>query len=58
MKVSSIREKVLREVQLIPEEKLPQILDFIHHFRMGLLSGKGKPASYAGMLAGHARRRV
>ncbi len=36
MKISSIREKVVDEVNQIPEERLAQILDLIHHFRLGL----------------------
>ena len=36
MKTASIREKVVEEVNLIPEEKMPQILDLIRHFRIGL----------------------
>ena len=51
MKTSTIREKVVEEVNQIPEEKLPQILDLIHHFRVGLqLSRKqaDKITNYAG----------
>lgn len=42
MKVSSIREQVVEEVNQIPEEKLAQILDLIHHFRLGLQLSKRK----------------
>jgi len=36
MKNSTIREKVLNEIDKIPEDKLTNILDLIHHFRIGL----------------------
>jgi hypothetical protein len=51
MKTSTIRKKVVEEVNQIPEEKLPQILDLIHHFRIGLQLAKKKDhriTSYAG----------
>ncbi|NIU02102.1 MAG: hypothetical protein GWN01_14700 [Nitrosopumilaceae archaeon] len=44
MKISSIREKVVKEVNQIPEEKLAQVLDLIHHFRLGLQLSKKKTA--------------
>ena len=43
MKTSTIREKVVEEVNQIPEEKLPQILDLIHHFRIGLQLSRKEP---------------
>jgi len=51
MKISTIREKVVEEVNQIPEEKLAQILDLIHHFRIGLQLSRKKHSritSYAG----------
>jgi hypothetical protein len=33
MKTTRVRKKVLEEIKLIPEEKLPEILNFIHHVR-------------------------
>ena len=51
MKTSTIREKVVEEVNQIPEERLPQILDLIYHFRIGLQFSKGrkdKTADFAG----------
>lgn len=42
MKTSSIRERVVEEVNQILEEKLEQILDLIHHFRLGLQISKKK----------------
>ena len=35
-----IKEKVINEINLIPESKLPEILDFIHYFRIGLEKSK------------------
>jgi hypothetical protein len=40
MKTYSIRDKVVEEVNQIPEEKLEPILDLIHHFRIGLQISK------------------
>ncbi len=51
MKISTIREKVVEEVNQIPEERLPQILDLIHHFRVGLQFSRKKTdkiTNYAG----------
>ena len=36
MKKSIIRDKVIEEVKLIPQDKLLEVYDFIHYFRMGL----------------------
>ena len=49
MGITTIREKVVEEVNQIPEEKLPYILDLIHHFRIGLqLSRKRSAQTFAG----------
>lgn len=40
MEVSIIRDKVVEEIRLIPEHKLPEIYDFIHYFRLGLQNSK------------------
>jgi hypothetical protein len=29
-------EKIVRELQVIPEDKLAELYDLIHHFRLGL----------------------
>jgi len=34
-KANTVREKVLEEIKSLPEEKLPEILNFIHSFRLG-----------------------
>lgn len=44
MKSSSLREKVVEEVNQIPEEKLAPVLELIHHFRLGLQISKKKAA--------------
>ena len=31
-----IKDKVLREIELIPEDKLADVYNFIHYFRLGL----------------------
>jgi hypothetical protein len=31
-----IKEKVLQEIDLIPDDKLPDVYNFIHYFRLGL----------------------
>lgn len=36
MKNLTIREKVINEIDKIPEDKLTSILDLIHHFRIGI----------------------
>lgn len=42
METTSLRDKVFKELCLIPEEKLPEILDFLHHFRVGTQIFKSK----------------
>lgn len=41
MGISIGRERVIEEVQLIPEEKLTELFDFLHYFRLGLQKSKG-----------------
>lgn len=41
MSISIVREKVIKEVQLIPEEKLSEIYNFLHFFRLGIQKSKG-----------------
>lgn len=36
MNSSTLRSKVFKEVQLIPENKLEEIYDFIHYYRIGI----------------------
>jgi hypothetical protein len=43
MKPSNIRAKVLTEINLIPEEKLEELYNFIHYFRVGIEASKGTP---------------
>lgn len=44
MSISIGRERVIEEVQLIPEEKLAELFDFLHYFRLGLQKTKGSTA--------------
>ena len=49
MKASITRDKILKEVEHIPEEKLPELLDLIHDYRVGLQPPESKSAKrYAG----------
>lgn len=49
MKASMTRDKILKEVERIPEEKLPELLDLIHDYRVGLQPPEGKSEiKYAG----------
>lgn len=43
MEPSKIRTKLLKEINLIPEEKLQELYDFIYYFRVGVEVSKGKP---------------
>jgi len=36
MKASTMREKLFDEIAKIPDEKVAEIFDFLHHFRVGL----------------------
>ena len=36
MKVSTIREKLFDEISKIQDEKVPEIFEFLHYFRLGL----------------------
>jgi hypothetical protein len=46
-----IIEKIIQELQEIPEEKLPQIYDLIHDFRLGLKTENNQPRT-PGLLTG------
>jgi hypothetical protein len=41
MNVSTLRTRVLEEIRLIPENKLPDLYDFIRYFRLSLEASKG-----------------
>ncbi len=43
MSVSPFRVKLLEEVQQIPESKVEELYDFVHHFRLGLESAQWQP---------------
>ena len=36
MEVSTMREKLFDEIAKIPDEKVPEIFDFLYYFRLGL----------------------
>ena len=49
MKTSITRNKILKEVERVPEEKLPELLDLIHDYRVGLQPPEDKSGiKYAG----------
>ena len=47
-----IKHKVLQEIELLPEDRLIDIYNFIHHFRLGVEAIESKPVkptlSFAG----------
>ncbi len=51
MNPSILRSKVLKEVDLVPEDLLKELYDFIHFFRLGVESSK-KPAKKIMQFAG------
>jgi hypothetical protein len=42
MSAFTLREKLIEEVQRIPENKIEELYDFVHHFRVGLESTQGQ----------------
>ncbi len=44
-------QKIIQELEKIPEEKLPQLYDVIHDFRLGLSKDNLKPRT-PGLLKG------
>ena len=47
-----IKRKVLQEIELLPEDKLIDIYNFIHHFRLGVETVESKPAKSTISFAG------
>ncbi len=43
METSNLRTKLLSEINLIPEDKLEELYNFIHYFRVGVEASKGTP---------------
>ncbi len=43
METSNLRTRLLSEINLIPEEKLEELYNFIHDFRVAVEASKGKP---------------
>ncbi|NJL61752.1 MAG: hypothetical protein HC903_07880 [Methylacidiphilales bacterium] len=44
MKPSNLRTKLLTEINLIPEEKLEEVYNVIHYFRVGIEASQSVPA--------------
>lgn len=43
MEQSHIRTKLLKEINLIPEENLEEVYNFIYYFRVGVEASKSTP---------------
>ncbi|GAB1537869.1 hypothetical protein NUACC21_05240 [Scytonema sp. NUACC21] len=43
MESSNLRTKLLSEINLIPEDKLEDLYNFIHYFRVGVEASKDTP---------------
>lgn len=43
MPVSTLRDKLLEEISKIPDDKVPEIFDFLYHFRVGLGVNRSNP---------------
>ena len=51
MPESSVREKLMQEIELLPDKKLQEIYEFIHYFRLGFQkseSGQSNIMKFAG----------
>jgi hypothetical protein len=44
MKPSNLRTRLLKEINLIPEEKLEEVYNLIYHFRVGVEASQSTPA--------------
>lgn len=40
-------QQIMQELQALPEEKLAEIYDLIHYYRLGLTQASGEPAESA-----------
>jgi len=40
--MQTLQIQLIEEIEQIPEEKLPEIYDLIHYFRLGLIQEKSK----------------
>lgn len=38
-----LQEQIIQEIKQIPSEKLAEVYDFVHYFRLGLQHGKPFP---------------
>ena len=45
MSLSTKKAKVLREINLIPEDRLSEIYNVLHYFRLGLEASRESPKS-------------
>lgn len=54
MSVPAERTRILREIELIPEDRLSELYDFLHYYRLGLEVAK-EPAGSVMHFAGSWR---
>ncbi len=52
MTPAMMKNKVLQEIDLIPEDKLPDLYNFIHYFRLGLEVSRTKDGKRVMAFAG------
>jgi len=43
MNAQTLRNKLFEEVSKIPDDKIPEVFDFLYHFRLGLGMKKSTP---------------
>lgn len=52
MNIEQIRQKVVSEIKLIPDDKLTELYDFVHFFRLGIETKKSVSKNEIMQLAG------
>ena len=57
MSTSTLRSKVIEEINRVPEEKLGEVYEFIHFFRLGVETMKKTPEDIM-QFARYARGRI
>ncbi len=52
MNASTLKSKVLEEIDRVPEDRLRQVYDFVHYFRLGLETSKNNAKQRTMQFAG------
>ncbi len=52
MPESMIRDKLIKEIELFPDEKLSELYDFVHYFRLGFQKATSNPVDEIMKFAG------